>query len=75
MKYLEAMQDFRRIHLPWQVKIHERDGVPDYPGRREYWDIYLGRLVQQERITDWDRVMFPYPACCGSQTIVRKQSK
>ena len=71
MRYLEAMQEWRRIRLKWVMDVHEPNG-PNYRERQGSWDDYLALLLNQERITDWDLAMFPTPACCRSQTIVRR---
>jgi len=62
----EAVAEFKEYVLPQVRAQYERDGVPDWPARREAWNNFTDALQKEGRITarqydTWDHPSITSP--------------
>ena len=64
MNEREAHQIFTEEVLPFVQVMHEEDGVPDWPARREAWLDWTDALCKDGQISQSDYDNWDQPACC-----------
>ena len=63
--WAEAVERFKEHVLPYVRECHERDGVPDWPARREAWNNWTDSLCKDYEISDWQYENWSQPSVCG----------
>jgi len=65
MLHEQACQQFTDNILPMVRYAYERDGLPDWPARREAWNNWTNSLCQDGQISDWQYSNWSHPPCNG----------
>ena len=60
----DACRMFEENVLPYVQEQYEKDGIPDWPARREAWNDWTDMLCQDGEISDWQYENWSQPSCC-----------
>lgn len=64
MTKARAVEVFQLEHLPRVRSCYERDGIVDYPARREEWNLFTDALCRAGLITQSQYARWGHPSCC-----------
>ena len=65
MLHSEASKFFEYEILPTVRFAYERDGIPDWPARREAWNDWTDSLCKDGIISEWQYNNWSHPPCNG----------
>ena len=65
LTWKQACNQFEYIHLPVIKLAFEKDGVPDWPARREAWNNWTDHLCKNKEISDWQYENWSQSPLCG----------
>jgi len=61
--FAQACETFTLEILPMVQEAYERDGLPDWPARREAWNNWTDHLACDGQISDWQVMNWGHPPC------------
>ena len=65
MTWKVACDSFETGILPFVTESYERDGIPDWPARREEWNNWTDALCKDGEISDWQYENWSQSPLCG----------
>ena len=63
--FAQACEIFTDTMLPLIQAQFEKDGLPDWPARREEWNNWTDALCKDGEISDWQYENWDHPPCNG----------
>jgi hypothetical protein len=65
MTWKVACDAFEGGIIPFITESYERDGIPDWPARREEWNNWTDALCKDGEISDWQYENWSQSPLCG----------